>query len=454
VTDYVVVSSRQDFLDAYQPAIDLLESWGRTTQTLLTSKYSDDIRNDLCPIYESWNKLGKRPTVILVGTDDEDVESERNILGAFYVADSTGMFHFTSDAPSDLCLVDFDGDLVADLDYTRVSASSVQEVENHVASYVLFHSNPRSPSCMFQSGDLNSDCVVVDEPAATLWSIFGEYWDKGYNGGFIRDSDFPDCSDLEIRRDHAVDVINGMRPVEWWGSGWVTWSQVGPALMIQDAYDPFWDRSLTNSNQPFVAWFPGCNFGESDRGSTLCTDFVTGNPETGSTAAFWTSLTRGAWGTCHIILNKELGNWRFSPYNHDTVEMSCNAVRRLGNSQQGMRNYLATVRNHGGPCILEGYTVSVDDSDVLSSRVIFNQPYPNPCTTSSLVRFSLPTAMHTRVDVFDVSGRVVDTLVDGILDPGWTTLAWTPGTSVGAGMYYCRISAGSTVLSKEIMLVK
>jgi len=460
VTDMIFVSSRSDFLAAVDPAISILEGEGYSCQTLLTTKDPNDIRNALCPIYTAWDGLGIRPCVVLVGEAYEEYDHYRNVLGKFYLPDSTGMCFFSETCGSDVCLVDFDGDLLPDFDFTRINANAVYEVQNAVEILQVhkdtFHL--RDPNVVFMVGDLDNDCDPVDEPRATLFEIATMYMDNGVQAQALYDSAFEDCENYAGRRADMLTIVNNDRPTEEFGSGYLTRRDISPGFFKQSTYYPEWDMSATNENQTFVGWYPGCDFGDGDRLNTsyyppMCKTFTVTDPDVGTTAVFWTSHGRGAWGRCHLLLAKEVGMWRFSPYVANTVQVSCNAIRRLGH-QVGMRKYLSVVHNYGWPVRLDGFVTSVEDETGLSSSVQLSQPFPNPCTTSSLVRFSLPSSMRARVDVFDVNGRVVDTLVDGILDPGWNTLAWEPGSDVGAGMYYCRISAGGTIASKEIMLVK
>ncbi len=66
--------------------------------------------------------------------------------------------------------------------------------------------------------------------------------------------------------------------------------------------------------------------------------------------------------------------------------------------------------------------------------------YPNPFQTDATVEFILDRARHTRVQVFDVLGREVASLVDGFLASGLHRLK-LPGDRLDSGVYIVRIEA-------------
>jgi outer membrane protein assembly factor BamB len=76
----------------------------------------------------------------------------------------------------------------------------------------------------------------------------------------------------------------------------------------------------------------------------------------------------------------------------------------------------------------------------------FSPPRPNPSTTSTRFAWRTEAAVSTRLRVFDVSGRLVRTLVDGVLPPGEHEIAWDGrdgrGARAAAGVFYARLDAG------------
>ncbi|UCC45313.1 MAG: T9SS type A sorting domain-containing protein, partial [Candidatus Zixiibacteriota bacterium] len=81
------------------------------------------------------------------------------------------------------------------------------------------------------------------------------------------------------------------------------------------------------------------------------------------------------------------------------------------------------------------------------------QNYPNPFNPTTEVRFSLPQAADVRLQVFNVAGRLVATLVDGKLSAGHHTATWH-ASEAASGVYFYRLQAGDYVASRKMMLLK
>jgi hypothetical protein len=58
-----------------------------------------------------------------------------------------------------------------------------------------------------------------------------------------------------------------------------------------------------------------------------------------------------------------------------------------------------------------------------------------------------------RVTIFDVLGRTVASLVDGMMEPGVYSVQWS-GKDVPSGMYFCRMEAGSFTQVVKMALQK
>lgn len=86
------------------------------------------------------------------------------------------------------------------------------------------------------------------------------------------------------------------------------------------------------------------------------------------------------------------------------------------------------------------------------------RPEPNPAGARTFIPFTLATSAHARVDVFDLHGRRVRTLVDERLPAGGHDAVWDgfdeAGTRTGAGVYFVRLSAGAHVSRQRIVFVR
>jgi len=73
--------------------------------------------------------------------------------------------------------------------------------------------------------------------------------------------------------------------------------------------------------------------------------------------------------------------------------------------------------------------------------------YPNPFNPVTTIYFVLPAASHVRLTVYDLTGRSVTTLVNGVTDAGYRSVKWqgrdASGQSVPAGVYLYVVTASS-----------
>jgi hypothetical protein len=88
------------------------------------------------------------------------------------------------------------------------------------------------------------------------------------------------------------------------------------------------------------------------------------------------------------------------------------------------------------------------------------QNYPNPLRggNSTNIKFSLPRAQKVTIRVYDVAGRRVKTLVDGVKQAGHHYITWDGkndrGSRVATGIYFYQMKYSDKVLSKKIVLIR
>lgn len=89
---------------------------------------------------------------------------------------------------------------------------------------------------------------------------------------------------------------------------------------------------------------------------------------------------------------------------------------------------------------------------------ILSQNFPNPFNPQTEIRFSLGSMQHVELQVYDILGRVVQTLVRERLDPGEHAVRWDgkneKGLSVSTGVYFYRLAAGAFVQTKKMVLLR
>ncbi|MGB2869720.1 MAG: phospholipase D-like domain-containing protein [Bacteroidota bacterium] len=101
----------------------------------------------------------------------------------------------------------------------------------------------------------------------------------------------------------------------------------------------------------------------------------------------------------------------------------------------------------------DNITVGVADANsMIPDRYSLSQNYPNPFNPTTVISFQLPVVTNASLKVFDILGREVATLVDGIMTAGVYHVAWDASRQP-SGVYFVRLSAaGFSAIKKAILL--
>jgi hypothetical protein len=84
---------------------------------------------------------------------------------------------------------------------------------------------------------------------------------------------------------------------------------------------------------------------------------------------------------------------------------------------------------------------SVSEPNAIVTAYDLSAPFPNPFNSSMTIEYSIPTADRVSMIVYDLSGRIVATLVDGMSTAGLHNITWSPD-NVSAGVYLLELKAG------------
>ncbi|MBJ48660.1 MAG: hypothetical protein CMG59_05770, partial [Candidatus Marinimicrobia bacterium] len=79
--------------------------------------------------------------------------------------------------------------------------------------------------------------------------------------------------------------------------------------------------------------------------------------------------------------------------------------------------------------------------------------YPNPFNPTTSMNLSLNESGYVSVNVYNVMGQIVSTLVDGNMEAGYHTLTWN-ADNMPSGMYLVRVQSGSNIETQKLMLLK
>ncbi len=89
----------------------------------------------------------------------------------------------------------------------------------------------------------------------------------------------------------------------------------------------------------------------------------------------------------------------------------------------------------------------------IPEKISLSQNYPNPFNPSTTIRFALPAAADVRLAVYNLVGEIVALLIDENQPAGYNTIAWD-ASAFPSGVYYLRLSAGATVETRKLLLLR
>lgn len=103
-------------------------------------------------------------------------------------------------------------------------------------------------------------------------------------------------------------------------------------------------------------------------------------------------------------------------------------------------------------------TTSVEQlGDAIPLSLALEQNYPNPFNPTTTIRFAIPNSVGTlhatSLQVFDLLGRVVATLVNEPMQAGSYSVEWN-AKGAASGMYFYRLTAGGFTATKKMLLLR
>ncbi|TET45510.1 T9SS type A sorting domain-containing protein [candidate division TA06 bacterium] len=78
--------------------------------------------------------------------------------------------------------------------------------------------------------------------------------------------------------------------------------------------------------------------------------------------------------------------------------------------------------------------------------------YPNPCSGTARIQYQLPTSAYVNMSVYDVSGRLVTTLMDEHMASGIYSEIWNAG-NLPSGSYVCRVAVEGSVETEKVIVL-
>ncbi|MBI4809988.1 MAG: T9SS type A sorting domain-containing protein, partial [Ignavibacteriales bacterium] len=105
--------------------------------------------------------------------------------------------------------------------------------------------------------------------------------------------------------------------------------------------------------------------------------------------------------------------------------------------------------------ILKNDLITSIDTDVvtLQKEFILYQNYPNPFNNGTKIKYHLPSFENVKIFIFDITGKLMQTINLGYQHRGDYEYGWTP-ENLSTGMYMIKLIVGNQTLVKKALLIK
>jgi hypothetical protein len=123
---------------------------------------------------------------------------------------------------------------------------------------------------------------------------------------------------------------------------------------------------------------------------------------------------------------------------------------------------MGVFESDGYSYVADGYSLMVlrfNPTDIndpvpgLPQQSSLSQNYPNPFNLTTTIEYDLPRAAFVTLDLFDLLGRKIETLVNSEQEAGHYTATWN-GQDKPSGMYLYRLQAGDYTETMKMLLLK
>ena len=102
--------------------------------------------------------------------------------------------------------------------------------------------------------------------------------------------------------------------------------------------------------------------------------------------------------------------------------------------------------------------VGENETSVRVTDYVLLPNYPNPFNPSTHIRYGIPESGQVKIQIYDISGRLIKTLVDDVVESGFHWIEWNgrdkKNVKVSSGIYWCTMEAENHRSSVKLLLTK
>ena len=86
-------------------------------------------------------------------------------------------------------------------------------------------------------------------------------------------------------------------------------------------------------------------------------------------------------------------------------------------------------------------------------KISLDSAYPNPFNPTTTIEFGLPFDSEISIQIYNLQGRVVETLANEYIQAGYHSVTWN-ADNFSSGVYFVKMATGGDVKTQKLLLVK
>jgi len=138
---------------------------------------------------------------------------------------------------------------------------------------------------------------------------------------------------------------------------------------------------------------------------------------------------------------------------HGSVDISWEYLGKFTQNQMNDSNPENAYRDTGFVKLDIQCTNAIADNSSLPKDYSLNQNYPNPFNSSTIISYSIPKREHVSLNVYDIKGRKLETLVNKTQPAGSYEVNFD-ASNYTSGVYLYQLKAGEFVETGKMLLLK
>ena len=102
----------------------------------------------------------------------------------------------------------------------------------------------------------------------------------------------------------------------------------------------------------------------------------------------------------------------------------------------------------------DSITVGIDDPlENIPQQFMILQNYPNPFNASTTIRYLLPSTAHVKLEIYNILGRKIETLIEKTEQAGVNSVIWDANDHP-SGVYFARLQTDTESTNIKMLMIK